>query len=67
MQRVGPTNTIAVTFLIPVFALLWGAVVLGEAFAPRMLAGCAVVLVGTALALGVLRLPALTATRAPLP
>ena len=67
MQRVGPTNTIAVTFLVPVFAVLWGAVFLSEPLTPRMLAGCAVVLVGTALALGVLRLPRFRASRAPLP
>jgi drug/metabolite transporter (DMT)-like permease len=56
MLRVGPTNAIAVTFLNPVFALLWGEVFLGEALEPRMLAGCAAVLFGTALGLGVIRL-----------
>ena len=61
MQRVGPTNTIAVTFLIPVFAGLWGTVFLGEALTPRMLAGCAVVLAGTAMALGLLRVRQLRA------
>ncbi|MDC8774032.1 DMT family transporter [Roseateles albus] len=55
MSRIGPTNTIAVTFLIPVFAVLWGYLFLGEVFTLKMAAGCAVVLLGTALALGLLQ------------
>lgn len=52
MSRVGPTNAVSVTFLIPLFAILWGALFLGEAVTPQMVAGGAVVLVGIALALG---------------
>jgi drug/metabolite transporter (DMT)-like permease len=37
-----------VTFLIPPFAMLWGALFLGEAITPPMLAGCALILGGTA-------------------
>jgi len=55
MLRVGPTNAIAVTFLNPVFALMWGFVFLDEPITPRMLAGCAIVLFGTALGLGVIK------------
>ncbi|ALT76957.1 DMT family transporter [Paucibacter sp. KCTC 42545] len=55
MSRIGPTNTIAVTFLIPVFAVLWGFLFLGELFTLHMAAGCAIVLLGTALALGLLK------------
>ncbi len=54
MASVGPARTVTVTFLIPVFGMLWGALVLDEAITPRMLAGCAVILLGTALATGVL-------------
>ncbi len=54
MSRIGPTNTIAVTFLIPVFAVLWGYLFLGELFSWKMAGGCAVVLLGTAMALGLL-------------
>ncbi len=50
----GPTNAIAVTFLVPVFAMLWGAVFLGEVPTAAMLAGCVVILLGTALATGLL-------------
>jgi drug/metabolite transporter (DMT)-like permease len=54
MSRVGPTNAIAVTFLIPVFAVLWGWIFLGEVFNLQMAIGCAIVLLGTALAVGLL-------------
>jgi drug/metabolite transporter (DMT)-like permease len=52
IARAGPANAIAVTFLIPGFAVLWGALFLGEALTPAMLLGCAVILLGTALATG---------------
>jgi drug/metabolite transporter (DMT)-like permease len=52
MSRVGPTNAVSVTFLIPLFAILWGALFLREAITAQMVAGGAVVLVGIALALG---------------
>lgn len=54
IAHVGPTNAIAVTYLIPAFALLWGWQVLDEHITPMMLFGCAVILLGTALATGVL-------------
>jgi len=57
IASVGPARAIAVTFLIPVFGMLWGAVFLGEAITANMLAGCAVILVGTGLATGTLRFP----------
>jgi drug/metabolite transporter (DMT)-like permease len=52
IARVGAGNAITVTFLIPGFAVGWGALVLGEPVTGEMLAGCAVILVGTALATG---------------
>jgi drug/metabolite transporter (DMT)-like permease len=57
IARLGPSKAISVTFLIPVFGLLWGALFLGEAITAPMLAGCAVILLGTALATGVLVRP----------
>lgn len=59
IAHVGPARAIAVTFLIPVFGMLWGAIFLGEQITGSMLAGCAVILGGTGLATGVLRFPAL--------
>ncbi len=49
---VGPARALTVTFLIPVFGMLWGALFLGEAITATMLAGGALVLVGTGLILG---------------
>ena len=50
----GPGNAIAVTYLVPLFAMVWGWIFLGEAVTPPMLADGAVILVGTALATGLL-------------
>nr|WP_315430737.1 DMT family transporter [uncultured Albidiferax sp.] len=57
ISNVGPAKTLTVTFVVPVFALFYGAVFLGETLTPWML-GCGLVVVfGTALATGLLRLP----------
>ncbi len=58
IARLGAARAITVTFLIPLFGVLWGALFLGEALTPSMLAGGLVILAGTALASGVVRLPA---------
>jgi drug/metabolite transporter (DMT)-like permease len=55
--HVGPSKAIAVTFLIPVFGMIWGAMFLDEVPTLSMLAGCAIILFGTALATGVVRVP----------
>ena len=60
---VGPMKALTVTFLIPIFGMLWGRLFLGEDLTIRKLAGAAVVLVGTALANGILRLPSCAASR----
>lgn len=52
IARVGAMRAAAVTFLIPVFATGWGAAFLAEPVTWQMLAGGAVILAGTALALG---------------
>ena len=51
IRDVGPTRTATVTFLIPVFALVWAIVFLGEHITGAMLLGCALVLAGTLLVL----------------
>lgn len=54
IANVGPANAIAVTFLIPVFALVWGYVFLAEGATLAMMVGAAVILIGTALSTGLL-------------
>lgn len=64
IAAIGPARTITVTFVIPVFGILWGALFLGERVSAGMVAACATILVGTALATGfVRRLPGLGARR----
>lgn len=57
IANVGPAKAITVTYLIPMFAMLWGALFIDEAVTASMVAGCAVILAGTALATGVIALP----------
>jgi len=57
IANTGPTNAITVTYLIPLFAMLLGALVIDEPITASMVIGCAVVLLGTALATGMLRWP----------
>ena len=57
IAHVGPANAITVTFLVPAFAVAWGALFLGERPTTAMLAGCAVIVAGTALATGLLPRP----------
>jgi len=56
IANTGPTNAITVTYLIPLFAMLLGALVIDEPITSSMVIGCAVILLGTALATGLLRL-----------
>jgi drug/metabolite transporter (DMT)-like permease len=46
LARAGATNTMLVTLLVPVTALLLGTLVLGEVLAPRHFAGMAVIALG---------------------
>jgi drug/metabolite transporter (DMT)-like permease len=54
---VGPVRSITVTLLVPVFGMLWGALLLGEAVTPGRVAGCAIILAGCSLILGLSRNP----------
>lgn len=53
IERAGPSKTLSVTFLIPVFALLYGSVLLGEQISASMVLGGLVILSGVALATGI--------------
>jgi drug/metabolite transporter (DMT)-like permease len=57
IDHLGAARAITVTFLIPVFGVVWGTLFLAEAFTSAMGLGCAVILLGTALTTGVLRWP----------
>ena len=57
IERAGPGRALAVTYLVPVFAVSYGVVALGESVTLWMLGGGAVILAGTALSSGLLRLP----------
>ncbi|MFP6559601.1 DMT family transporter [Paraburkholderia sp. B3] len=64
IAAIGPARTITVTFVIPVFGILWGALFLGERVSPGMVEACLAILAGTALATGfVKRLPGFGARR----
>lgn len=49
VTNVGPARAASVSFLIPVFGVLWGILFLGERLTVNMAAGCAVILLGTSL------------------
>jgi drug/metabolite transporter (DMT)-like permease len=50
IQTIGPTKALTVTYLIPLFAMLWGALFLKEAITLSMVLGCGLILLGTAIA-----------------
>lgn len=49
LQRTGATAAATVTFIIPIFGILWGALFLAEEVSGRMILGMVVALFGTAL------------------
>jgi drug/metabolite transporter (DMT)-like permease len=54
IAHAGAANAVTVTYLVPIFAVAWGGLFLGETLSWPLLAGCAVVFAGTALATGVI-------------
>jgi len=58
---VGPTRAMTVTFLMPLFGMLWSVLFLAETITLPMLAGCALIVGGTVL---VVRRPGFTARSA---
>jgi drug/metabolite transporter (DMT)-like permease len=56
IEQAGPARALAVTFLVPVFAVLYGALFLGESVTRWMLLCGGVIVCGTALSTGLLKL-----------
>jgi len=56
IDKMGAASTLTVTFLIPVFAVIYGVIFLGESVTSWMLICGAVILSGTALSLDLLKL-----------
>ncbi|WP_299775740.1 DMT family transporter [uncultured Pseudoteredinibacter sp.] len=54
IHTVGPARATTVTFIVPVFGMLWGATLLNEEVSMFMLLASAVTLLGTGLATGVI-------------
>jgi drug/metabolite transporter (DMT)-like permease len=52
---VGPVKSITVTLLVPVFGMVWGILLLGEPVTPGRIAGCAIILAGCSLILGIIK------------
>ena len=48
IHRVGPVKTLAVTFLVPVFGVIWGGLFLGEAVTVRLVLGLVIILASVA-------------------
>ncbi|MNS68595.1 putative DMT superfamily transporter inner membrane protein [compost metagenome] len=59
IERAGPARALTVTFLVPVFALFYGAVFLGEQITQWMLICAFVIVCGVALSTGIVKLPSL--------
>lgn len=49
ISNIGSTKTLTVAYLIPIFAMLWGAIFLKEIITPSMILGCGFILLGTAI------------------
>ena len=67
IESAGPARALTVTFLVPVFAVFYGAVLLGEQVTPWMLLCAAVIVCGVALSTGMVALGGRRAKAIPQP
>lgn len=56
ITEIGAPRTVTVTFLVPLFGIVWGIVFLGEELTWQFVIGALVIITGTALSTGVLKL-----------
>lgn len=54
--EIGAARTVTVTFLVPLFGIVWGIIFLGEELTWQFVIGALVIITGTALSTGVLKL-----------
>lgn len=54
IANVGPVRALTVTFLVPVFGIVWGALLLNEVITPNMIAGFVAILIGMSLVLNLI-------------
>jgi len=47
LAEIGPSKTLSVAFIIPVFGMIWSALFLGEHITPTMVLGAVIVILGT--------------------
>jgi drug/metabolite transporter (DMT)-like permease len=50
IQTAGSSKALTVTYLVPLFAMVWAFIFLSEPVTPAMIGGCALILLGTAVA-----------------
>ncbi|MCF2922735.1 DMT family transporter [Pseudoalteromonas sp. APAL1] len=56
IDDIGPTSALTVTFLIPLFGIIWGNLILDEQIGPNTLVGALCVIAGTMLVTGFIRI-----------
>lgn len=54
LDQVSAHSAVSVTFMIPMFGMFWGYLLLDEQITVYMLVGCAIILLGVALSIGLL-------------
>jgi drug/metabolite transporter (DMT)-like permease len=50
IKNIGSTRSLTVAYLVPIFAILWGAIFLKESVTISMVVGCIFIFIGTAIA-----------------
>jgi drug/metabolite transporter (DMT)-like permease len=50
IKNIGSTRSLTVAYLVPIFAILWGAIFLKESVTISMIVGCIFIFIGTAIA-----------------
>jgi drug/metabolite transporter (DMT)-like permease len=51
LGKIGVNKSLTVAYLVPLFAMFWGSLILGESITQSMVLGCGLILSGTAIAI----------------